>query len=215
VIVYIVFAPVIFLVSCFTSAHYAKINKKKTSGYIKRMWEQIGLLFAASLGINLIGGPMIMLVFGRMLDKINHPYVKVAVVKIALLVTFLVLSYKIISKYGFKDSMGKQFNLHFEIETLIYSFIVIAPSAIFESVIFAHNNINMHTLFTPVRPLYNDKVLEILNGDFRIAPVIAGLIVTFAIEVFVLTLAYKNGKKAFIKKHVRGSDVFQTDEKAV
>ena len=204
----------VLLASVFTSAHYSKLNNKKTSEYLRRMWEQIGFLFVLGVvGFNVIGSTIGVSVLGLAVGRIENQYTRKTVVCVIYLIIYLVIAYKWTSKYGFKDSMGKEYNFHLQIETMIYATVCMIPYTLHDCIFDTHAAMyNPHTALSPNIPAFDR--LDNPNGNFNLLPVVILLIVTFAIEEAVLTFAYTRGKKKFIKKHLNKDYKYdhQTDE---
>jgi len=204
--IYFFSIPVVGLFSFITSAHYAKINAKKISDYIKRVWEQIFVLVLLGFAVSVIGSLAVPVFFGGLAIKINHPFFSGFIIKFPMLIAYLAFAYRFFRNYGYKHASKQKYNISFQIISIFYAYMCIIPHMIHDGM---YGYVNPHTAFTPNINLYDDFLLNV-NASFNLSGFITILTATLTVEIFILTFAYKKGRQTYVKKLIN-KDV-ETDE---
>ena len=229
------FMRIIGYITAFASAilvcfRYATANKLKNPDgfipprdmfyYLKRMGFIVLMLVlmntACSMGVFWISS------FGSyMLDQIDDLFTRELIVKLPFFAIYLAVVYSMFQKFGFMDSQKKIYNMNFKILTLMVTFTTMVPGVIHDSFIAMHAveklNLNIWTVFGPHNGLYTVKVdgRPVLNETFGgsdVLWIIFTVLVTFAAAVWVMWLAYRRGKRRFIKDYLTKPDEYITDE---
>ena len=199
----IAFSITIVIAAIFSVAmavRYAGIHRKKVFDYLKRMWGYIIMLVVVGYAITFIPVVLIEPFLLPQLEKL-HSLAFIAI-KVVFLIAYLVFVYRIIHKYGYIHASKTMFNLDCQIVTFITAFMFIIPPAIKDSM---YPVINPHSALTP-------NVSRALEGEkFNVILVAILILVTIAIEICVLTVAYMKGKQTYIKGRIRDA-VYETDE---
>lgn len=204
-----------FILSAFSCLTFAKKGNADTNTFsycFKRMYLIIILLFLGSLAVSAVGGIIINAFVGGMRTRIDNMFVRGAILKIPMLVLYLVFLYKLFVRQGYLDSEHKCFNPEFKIITFMYSFILMMPNMIYDSMYYTYSDammINVHTALSPNIDLYTEDVL--LNSNFNIFLVVLSVAAVLLIELAASLFAYIRGKKLFFKEHPHSHD-YVTDE---
>lgn len=180
-------------------------KQRKAMFYFKKLWIVIILLVIATIAVSFAGGMLINAFVGGIRANIGNPFLRGAVLKIPMLILYLLYLYRTFRKFGFVDSGNKEFNLHFRIICALFSFIVILPSTVYDSMYDCYAtealSVNVHTAFNSNIDLYIDQYT--VNSNFNIIYVLISILLVMAVEAAVAGYAYNRGKKIFEKEHLR------------
>jgi len=195
--------PVTVLFSLIPCAHFASLYKKKPIYYLKRMWELIAFLIVIDFGISFAWDMVTGMVFtGTFFDFMTGDITLAGIIglKTPVFILYMVITYRLVFwHFGQKHARNHIYNLHFLIITLMYTFMFHIPVAFSQTII---ETTNLHTVFTPQ--------IKSENNFFNLF-LILSLLATLVIEAFVLTLAYRRGKRSFLDDRVSDTP-YETDE---
>lgn len=203
---------IVSLFSCMTFAKKGNADTKTFSYCFQRMYITILLLFLGSLAVSAVGGIVINAFIGGTRTRIDNLFVRGAVLKIPMLAIYLVFVYKLFVRHGYLDSEHKCFNPEFKTITFMYSFILMLPNMIYDSMYYTYSDammINVHTALSPNIDFYTEEAM--LNSNFSIILVILSIVAVLLIELAAAMFAYNRGKKLFFKEHPHSHD-YATDE---
>lgn len=208
-----------FIFSVFSCLTFARRGNEDTNTFsycFKRMYLTIILLFLGSCAVSAAGGLIINAFVGGMRTRLDNLFIRGAILKIPMLALYLMFVYKMFVRQGYLDSEHKCFNPEFKIITFLYSFMLMLPNMIFDSMYNTYSQeavmVNTHTALSPNIDLYTEEAL--LNSNFSIILVILSIVAVLVIELAAALFAYSRGKKLFRKEHPHSYD-YATDENGI
>ena len=188
--------------------------------YIKRMGFAAATIILANLAISILGGFAVGL-FGGFMFNMESLFARELIFKLPAFAIYLVIVYKFFVGYGFKDCHKKIYNPHFKIFTAIIAFFIFLPGAIYDNFFCIDSTniiyLNVQTVFGPNSGIYfvDNEGYAALNEEFSgfsVFLIALTLVLAFAVQLAVAWIAYKRGKKLFVKERIRKSDDDQIDE---
>ena len=197
------FAASILAAAVFTvviAPYCARLYGKKTGEYVRRIWEQIAILFLIGTAVNYTAKIFLspfMLTLGL---TINNPILEGAVIKIPLLAVYLIAVYNVFSRFGLNHAHYMKHNTALQTVTVIMAYLIITPYVVHDHMF---TIINLHSALAPTVPVVNYSVSIVL--------MIGSVTLTFLAEASVIMLAYADGKKACIARSSRPEGC-RTDE---
>jgi len=205
---------IVFILSVFASARYAKANNKKISDYIKRMWSQVISLCFLGVGATYGVGIISEIVLGGLAVKANHPFFSGFIVKFPIFIIYIFIVCKFLINHGHKSASIKTFNLSLQVLTMIYASIFTVPFAVRDGI---YSIPNPHTIFTVNIPLSLQSEMYFSLNDthtFNLALVLIPIILTLIAEIIIFMFSYIKGKQKFVKKRL-GDYNHEADENNV